>query len=239
MARDMCRIETKEKIIGDVLEEIPKLKYHINLIVTDPPYNIGWKYGDKTKDKRKDYHEWCVEWAVMCMEKLQPSGVMCIINYPENNNRLYVALVDRGYNFVQQLIWNYPTNVGHSKTKYTRSYRTILVFSKDKKYRFEPVKQPYKNPTDKRIQERISAGHKGTNHYDVFTINLCKNVSKDKKNNGINQLPRELVEMLIKTYSEPLDTVLDPFVGNGTVMDIAYEMNRTGVGIDLHDYQNI
>jgi len=221
----------------DCLTILPKLQ-NVNLIVTDPPYNIGWKYSSKVNDRKKDYDVWCVEWAELCFKTLNDKGVLCIINYAENNNILFTRLIEKGYNFVQQLIWNYPTNVGHSKKKYTRSYRTILVFSKSKDYFFNPVKQPYKNPTDKRIKQRITDGNDGTNHYDVFTYNLCKNVSKDKKNNGINQLPRELVEMLINTYTEEFDTVLDPFVGNGTVINIAEELCRNSIGIDINTYEN-
>jgi len=234
----MCeyKIHGKKFIQGDCLEILPTLENSAHLIVTDPPYNIGWKYSSKVNDNKKDYDSWCVEWAELCFKALRDKGVLAIINYAENNNKLFTALVTKGYNFVQQLIWSYPTNVGHSKSKYTRSYRTIIIFSKDKDYRFTPVKQPYKNPTDKRIKERIANGHKGTNHYDIFNINLCKNVSKDKKHNGINQLPRELVEMLINTYTEEFDSVLDPFVGNGTVMDVADDMARDSVGIDINKY---
>ena len=230
------RLERKFFHKGDCLEILPRIN-NVDLIVTDPPYNIGWKYSDKINDNKKDYDSWCVEWAELCFKTLNDKGVLCIINYPENNNILYTELIKRGYHFVQQLIWAYPTNVGHSKKKYTRTYRTILIFSKSKDYMFNPIKQPYKNPTDKRIKERIANGHKGTNHYDIFNINLCKNVSKSKKNNGINQLPNKLVDMLIKTFTEPLDTILDPFVGNGTVMDRAYELNRNGIGIDINEYQ--
>jgi len=225
----------KQKIIGDCIDELPKIK-GVDLIVTDPPYNIGWKYSDKTNDNKKDYHNWCIKWAELCFETLNKNGVFCIINYPENNNILFSELVKRGYNFIQQLIWCYPTNVGHSKTKYTRSHRTILIFSKNTQYTFNPEKQPYKNPTDKRIRERIKNGHSGTNHYDIFQINLCKNVSKLKKNNGINQLPSELVDMLIKTYSNKDDLVLDPFVGNGTVIDRAFILGRRSIGIDINEY---
>jgi len=144
-------------------------------------------------------------------------------------------LIRKGYNFVQELIWEYPTNVGQSIKKYTRNFRTIIIFSKPKAYTFNPENQEYKNPTDKRIQERIKQGFAPT-HYSTFEYNLCKNVSKDKKNNGINQLPRELVEMLIKTYTNKGDNVLDPFVGNGTVMNIADELNRNAVGIDINNY---
>jgi len=220
---------------GDCINILPTLS-NINLIITDPPYNIGWKYSSEVNDKKKNYHEWCFDWAKLCFKSLTDNGVLCIINYPENNNILFTNLVNEGHHFIQQLIWKYPTNVGQSKMKYTRSYRTILVFSKNKNYVFNPEKQAYKNPNDKRIKERMKQGHL-PNHYDVFDINLCKNVSKDKKNNGINQLPRDIVELLVKTYSNTRDTVLDPFVGNGTVMEIADELDRNGIGIDINKYE--
>jgi len=172
------------------------------------------------------------------MNQLSEFGVMCIINYPENNNVLYTKMIEKGYNFIQQLIWCYPINIGHSKKKYTRSYRTILIFSKKGKYKFNPAKGNYKNPSDKRIKERIKKGFL-PNPYDLFEFNLCKNISKNKLNIGINQLPDDLVKMLVNTYSEPLDIILDPFVGNGTVMNIAFMMYRTSIGIDINEYGGI
>jgi DNA modification methylase len=229
------RLEPYEFIQGDCIEVMKKEKFSPHLIITDPPYNINWKYSDKVNDNKEDYHRWCLEWAELCMKQLDDRGVLCIINYPENNNILFTNLVEKGYNFVQQLIWTYPTNIGQSKKKYTRSYRTILVFSKSKEYYFNPLKGEYKNPNDKRIKERIINGH-APNHYDVFEFNLCKNVSKSKNKNGINQLPKELVNMLIDTYSDYHDVVMDPFVGNGTVMNCAWDKWRGGIGIDINDY---
>ena len=225
----------KKFIKGDCIEVLNDMNIRFDMVLTDPPYNIGWKYSDKVDDNKKDYDEWCLEWAELCISKLNYKGVLAVINYPENNNKLYTDLVRKGYNFVQELIWEYPTNVGQSTKRYTRNYRTIIIFSKTEEYIFNPEKQEYKNPTDKRIQERIKQGF-APNHYATFNINMCKNVSKDKKNNGINQLPRELVEMLIKTFSDECSYICDPFVGNGTVMDIAEEMNRDSLGIDLNNY---
>lgn len=231
------RIEEDIEFIGDCVEVMKKNKFNAQLIITDPPYNIGWKYSDKVNDRKKDYHEWCLEWAELCFKSLSDNGVLCIINYPENNNILYTDLVRKGYNFVQQLVWNYSTNIGQSKTKYTRSYRTILVFSKSKKYFFNGMKGEYKNPKDKRIQQRIAEGNSPM-HYDVFTYQLCKNVSKNKKNIGINQLPQDLVEMLIKTYSDVHDTIMDPFAGNRTVTDCAWNLARGRIAIDINEYKN-
>ena len=223
------------KLIGDSITILPTIK-DIDLIITDPPYNINWKYSNKVNDNKKDYNKWCLEWAELCFKSLNKNGIFCIINYPENNNILFTKLIERGYNFIQQLIWNYPTNIGHSKYKYTKTYRTILIFSKSKIYTFNPIKQAYKNLNDKRIKERIKQGHKGTNHYDIFNINLCKNISKDKKNIGINQLPKALVTMLINTYSNINDIILDPFSGNDTVIIIAQKLKRNSIGIDINEY---
>jgi len=225
----------KTNIIGDCIEILPNIS-DIDLIITDPPYNIGWKYSSKVNDNRTDYHYWCLKWAKLCFKTLKDNGVMCIINYPDNNNVLYTRLIEEGYNFVQQLIWNYHPHAGVNKRRYTKSYRTILIFSKSKEYVFNPVKQPYKNLNDKRIKKRIEEGSKGTNHYDLFTIQQCKNVSKSKKKIGINQLPDELVDMLISTYSREGDLILYPFVGNGTVIDRAECFNRSSIGIDINDY---
>lgn len=225
----------KEFNLGDCVQILEVTVDNFDLILTDPPYNIGWKYSDEVDDNKKNYNEWCLEWAKLCMGRLTDKGVLAIINYPENNNILYADLIKKGYNFVQELIWHYPTNVGQSKKKYTRNYRTIIIFSKTKEYTFNPVKQAYKNPTDKRIKERIKNGF-APNHYSTFEINMCKNVSKDKKNNGINQLPRELVETMIKTFTNEGDSVMDPFVGNWTVIDIAEELKRHSMGIDINTY---
>lgn len=228
----------KKFIQGDCLEKLKEIDINFDLILTDPPYNIGWKYSNNINDSKKNYNKWCLEWAELCMNKLKKEGVLVIINYPENNNKLYTDLSRKGYNFVQELIWHYPTNIGQSKNKYTRNYRTIIIFSNSKEYTFNPIKQLYKNPTDKRIRRRIKNGF-APNHYTTFEVNMCKNISKDKKKKGINQLPRELVEILIKTYSNEDDIICDPFVGNHTIINIAEELNRNSIGIDINNYSII
>lgn len=231
------KLKIRKKFIqGDCISVLKNIPEVFDLILTDPPYNIGWKYSDKVNDKKKDYSEWCLEWAELCISRLKKDGIIAIINYPENNNILYTDLIRKGYNFVQELVWHYPTNVGQSNKKYTRNFRTIIIFSKSKDYTFNPEKQEYKNPNDKRIKERIKKGF-APNHYSTFEYNLCKNVSKDKKRNGINQLPRELVEMLIKTYSNEGDIICDPFVGNWTVIYISEELKRNSIGIDINNYE--
>lgn len=224
-----------KKIYGDCTQILPTLE-KVDCIITDPPYNIGWKYSDRFHDHRKDYHTWCLDWALICMARLKDGGTLCIINYPENNNLLHAKMDGLGWDLHQQLIWHYPTNIGMTKKRYTMSYRTILVFCKGKQKTFHQQQGKYRNPKDKRVAQRILSGH-APPQYDVLTFNLCKNVSKSKKNIGVNQLPEALCDFLIQSYSNPGDTVLDPFSGNDTVPLRADALGRNGIGIDLNNYQ--
>jgi DNA modification methylase len=45
---------------GDCQEILPTLR--ADAAITDPPYNVGLKYGAGTNDARQDYEDWCRQW---------------------------------------------------------------------------------------------------------------------------------------------------------------------------------
>ena len=73
---------------------------------------------------------------------------------------------------------------------------------------------------------------------DILDINLLKNVSKDRLNKEHPcQLPLALLRILIKVSSNQSDTVLDPFAGTFTLSQVAKELNRNSIGIEINpDY---
>ncbi len=46
--------------------------------------------------------------------------------------------------------------------------------------------------------------------------------------------PEELVSLLLESYTRPGDTVLDPFLGSGTTLNVSRVMGRNGIGYELN-----
>ena len=60
---------------GDCLEEIKKIPdKSVDLVMTDPPYNIG----KEDWDKIEGYIDWCAEWIKECARVLKDNGSMYI-----------------------------------------------------------------------------------------------------------------------------------------------------------------
>lgn len=114
---------------------------HINnaVVVTDPPFNIGYHYG-KYKDKMSDekYYEMLAD-----IVKEFPS---VIIHYPE---ALHKISTKAGMTPSRICSWVYNSNTA-------RQHRDVAFYGVEPD--FKKVMQPYKNPNDKRIKERIANG---------------------------------------------------------------------------------
>ena len=69
----------------DVLEGLSELDDNsIDIIVADPPYNIGKDFGNKSdKQKMEDYLNWCENWVRECERVLKPTGTMYIYGFSE------------------------------------------------------------------------------------------------------------------------------------------------------------
>lgn len=68
---------------GDALEQLKTLPDgSVDLVLTDPPYNIGVQEtrADSKKratwDKIENYTGWCIEWLNECSRVLKPNGVL-------------------------------------------------------------------------------------------------------------------------------------------------------------------
>lgn len=205
-------------IHGDCLEELKKLDLSNAIIVSDPPFNMGYHYNTYSDNMPEDeYYKWIAEIFSLC-----PSVV---IHYPEALHRLSVEMGKAPKRVVS---WVYNSNTA-------KQHRDIAFY--DIVPDFNKVKQPYKNLKDKRIQERISRGLTGCKLYDWWNVNQVKNVSKDKTEHPC-QMPLEVMLNIIGILPEM--TIIDPFCGSGTTGVACKELGRDFIGIEIDDtYFNI
>lgn len=192
------------------LQEIKKLKY--DCIVTDPPFNIWYKYNTyKDRLKEEEYYNMLSEiiWNTPCV----------IIHYAEQLHKLSIKLWKAPDKVVS---WVYNSNTW-------KQHRQIAFYWV--KPDFKKVTQPYKNLKDKRIQKRIAEWKTGAKLYDWWNINQVKNVSKDKTWHPC-QMPVEVMNNIIWILPDNI-TILDPFMWSWTTGLACKKYNKDFIWIEM------
>ncbi len=189
----------------------------VNLVLTDPPYNVGFSGYDVYRDEmtERDYVE--------MIAGLRRLGPVAIIQYPEQMMRYVVPALGTPDHVSA---WCYSSNL-------TRRFRLVNYYGVVPDY--ERVKQPYKNPDDKRVADRIRRGGNGTPLYEWWhDIQIVKNVSAEKTEHPC-PVPIRLMERIITLCTDAGDVVLDPFCGSGTTCVAAKRLSRHYVGFEISE----
>lgn len=195
--------------------------------VFDPPYNIGFDYGGVIDDRNVNYEAEIRAMVDNMRRWSKEDANLFLVIYPAIAARLLPVIEETGWSLKQWLTWVYPSNIGMSNRRCTTASRAVLWFTIGEPATYMKAdQQPYKNPTDKRIKERIANGSKGVNFYDWWDINLRKNVSKGFKG-YFNQLPTELVRRMLLLTTQEGEYVGDLTAGAGTTWEVAKEIGRS------------
>ena len=182
------------------------------VVMTDPPYNVGYHYA--TYDDRLPHGEYLDLLASACRS---PSVV---IQYPEPMFDIAVTL---GESPSKVVAWVYNANT-------PRQWRTVAWFGV--KPDLSMVRQPYKNPTDRRVAALIASGKEGPAVYDWWHIDQVKNVSDEKVGHPC-QVPLELMARVIAVTPAPV--IIDPFAGSGTTLRAAKDAGRRAIGFEMDE----
>lgn len=212
----------------DILKLLKRIPDNsIDCVYADPDYNVGVKYNNNSYTKKFDeYVEWCISWSKESYRVLKENGNLFIINYPKNNAHLRVRYLDDAFYAVNEYVWVYNTNIGHSRNKFTTAHRSILHCTKSRENKFykNSVTVPYENPGDKRIKKLIASGKSGRMPYSWLYYNMVKNVGFTKTFHSC-QIPEGLSRTLIRVSTKPGDVVLVLFGGSGSEI---VECNKLG-----------
>ena len=185
-----------------------------SIIVIDPPFNIGYHYANykDSKEEEEYYNE------LAALIKGRPAVV---VHYPESLHKLSIKL---GYAPTKVVSWVYNSNTG----KQHRDIGFYLI-----KPDFKKMLQPYKNPNDKRIKERIAKGIGGGRLYDWWNVNQVKNVSKKEITHPC-VMPIEVMKNIIGILPKNM-VIIDCFMGTNTTGIACKILGRDYIGIEIDE----
>jgi site-specific DNA-methyltransferase (adenine-specific) len=219
-----------ELIKGDCLKNLKSIPDNkIDLLVVDLPYGTTackWDFIIPMDKLWTELNRVCKVNAAMIFTAQQPFTWKLCASNPDN--------------FRYELIWEKPngTNPFQAKTMPMKKHENILVF-----YREQPVYnpqmvegEPYKWNSVRTGGEAGGMSAKNINDpIDNKGTRYPSSVLRMKQERGLHptQKPVELMEYLIRTYSNEGDTVLDCTMGSGTTGVAAVKSGRNFVGIEL------
>ena len=207
----------------------------VDLVLTDPPYNIGFD-GGKGWDKwetEQDYLDWCMEWSRECIRVLKDERMFVVwgtlktdtfLRYKLNLNKI------DGIFSQNEIIWSYNWG-GRSKDNFARKHEYAWCYSTGKKFLF--------NGDDVRVERKVGKNLRTGKEYTKGTIPTCvwekNNHTTSEDYCGWHPTTKniEILERIIRAYSNENDLVLDCFMGSGSTAIACKKTNRDYIGCEL------
>ncbi|WP_337897335.1 site-specific DNA-methyltransferase [Mesomycoplasma ovipneumoniae] len=224
--------KTLKIICGNAIEEFKKIESKsINLIVTDPPYNLNKDYGNnKDNLEFEEYLEFSRQWLTEAKRVLKDDGTIYIFMGMRYISYIYSILEkELNMHFNSWITWFYTQGIGKTKG-FSPRHDDILMFTKHKsKFTF--------NLDDIRVPQKFYRSinnMRGSNPGNVWQFSHMHYCNKNRKKHP-TQKPEALYERMILASSNENDTVLDPFVGSGTMLRVCQQTNRRGIGIEINE----
>ncbi|NNM88612.1 MAG: site-specific DNA-methyltransferase [Phycisphaerae bacterium] len=218
---------------GDALEEIKSFAdSSIDLIIADPPYNLGKEYGNNHDSRNFDeYLAFSRRWLTEAFRVLKPAGTIYVFMGFRFISYIY-DILERELNmeFINWICWHYTQGIGRTKG-FSPRHDDILMYGKSCEYKF--------NLNDVRVPQKYFRDRnnmRGANPGDVWMFSHVHYCNQDRENHP-TQKPEGLIERMVLTSSDRGDLVLDPFAGSGTTLRVCQQLGRKCAGIELNpDY---
>lgn len=191
----------------------------VDLILTDPPYNLSVKNNFHTMKGRQgiDFGEWdkgfdLLEWIPIAISKLKAGGNIIIFNAWRNMGSIADCLESNGCLVKEMIMWEKSNPMPRNRDRlYVTSCEFAIWATKGKGWTFNRQRENYENTIFK---------------YPIVSA---------KQRIHTTQKPTELIQDLILIHSNPNDIVLDPFMGSGTTAIAALNTQRNFIGFETDE----
>ena len=251
----MSSLLRQDVVLGDTIKILPTLASDsAQIIIADPPYNIGKDFGNNSdKQPMDEYLSWCEKWIKECLRVLKPNGTMFIYGFSES---LALILSKVPYDINRRwIVWHYTNKNVPSLNFWQRSHESIIVLWKsDKVFHRDDIREAYTEgflkgaagKERKATKGRFSKGDKNTTYTahangalprDVIKIAaLAGGAGMNERVNHPTQKPLALCDKLIRSCKQPASEgyVLVPFAGSGSECLAAKNNGLPFIGIELN-----
>ena len=252
--RDVLSVKTKHRvIIGDSLSMDEVETGSVQLVLGSPPYfNAPFDYPGAFKDW-KDYQKYILDYAAEIHRVLEPgriAAIVCDDIITEQGRFPVVAEITRAFTrkdtqneflYRDTILWKKPTGYirksRRSGVAIQNPYPMYFYTDNITEYILVFQKKGYK-------RREYSDQIKQTSKIDLaefFQKNLYLNVweitnvlpKRNRIEKAVAAFPYEIPYRLIKLYSFVGETVLDPWLGSGTSMQVAIDLCRNSIGYEI------
>lgn len=231
----------------DNLELLKQLEDNsINLIYSDILYATGRDfddYKDLDYDKETVFNFYIPRIKEM-YRVLKDEGTLALQMDYRISHWLRIICDDIfGYkNCTNVVQWSYSSG-GSSKKRLSQKNDEIIIYAKNiKKQIFNPMKQksynrdfkPYRFTGVEEYKDEYGLWYTMVNMKCIWEDIPMVGRTSGERVDYATQKPKKLMERIIKLYSNEGDTVADFFMGSGSFIVSAKELNRQFIGCDIN-----
>lgn len=241
-----------------VLPQLIEAGMRYDLILTDPPYNVGKDFGnDSDRLGLPQFLESMYRRIDLLSQLLTQEGSIVWFGIHNYICYIQVRMYEIGLHYRRMNIWHYENGFSRSSREPATHYEPFLWFSKDARkwtYNVDQVRVPYKSKQRLKspVKYRDAAGNekvwlpsdKGAMRGDVWSFpTLAGKAFANERTSHPAQKPESLITELIKAFCPMKDgvfqgNILDPFFGSGTLGVCCERLNGSGhkirwTGIEL------
>jgi adenine-specific DNA-methyltransferase len=211
----------------------------VDLVLTDPPYFIGFDGGkgwDSQWKTEEEYLAWCKLWTDECVRVLKPNRMLVVWGTLKTDTFLRYKLdILNSYDSMHgqnEIIWGYNWG-GRTKSNFARKHEYAWCYSKGKDFLF--------NDHDIRVERKVKKNLRTGKEHTQGTIPTCiwekNNHTTSKDFIGWHPTTKnvDILERIIRAYSNKGDSVLDIFSGSGSTAVASLRCDRKALGCELDE----
>jgi len=234
---------------GNCLDRIDEVGDNsIALTVTSPPYFNAKVYGGEEDNvgNNKDYEDYLNKIRLLLTKlykKMVDGGIVCWNSSPVLDEGLRIGIpfdtnkifIDLGFQLLEDVVWKKPSGAAKLRVGgWIQNQGKPMTYHCNITTEYIMV---YKKPGIREVGEFDD--FRGYYPNKIIPKDLITNVweinPETSKHYHDAPFPYELAKRCILLWSFKGDTVLDPFLGSGTVMKVARDLKRNSIGMELSD----